>query len=103
MYEHNQYYPKMKNEKSFMYFPSCLSMQVYFKKIFHGCPLKINCSTTWENPATKDQHLIVGAEEGIYTLNLSSSEATMELVGLLSLTKPEQNGFIPFKNVEIRY
>ncbi|XP_053177180.1 mitogen-activated protein kinase kinase kinase kinase 5-like [Scomber japonicus] len=53
---------------------------VYFKKIFHGCPLKINCSTTWENPANKDRHLILGAEEGIYTLNLNSSETTMELL-----------------------
>lgn len=88
-----------------------LFFQVYFKKVFHGCPLKINCSTTWENPASKgcimavsvlssitvcylsdqlwlvspaDRHLILGAEEGIYTLNLNCSEATMELVATLT-------------------
>uniref|UniRef100_H3CM25 Mitogen-activated protein kinase kinase kinase kinase n=1 Tax=Tetraodon nigroviridis TaxID=99883 RepID=H3CM25_TETNG len=55
-------------------------LQVYFKKIFHGCPLKINCSTTWENPANKEQHVVIGAEEGIYTLNLNSSDVTMELL-----------------------
>uniref|UniRef100_A0A4W5R191 Mitogen-activated protein kinase kinase kinase kinase 1 n=1 Tax=Hucho hucho TaxID=62062 RepID=A0A4W5R191_9TELE len=57
-----------------------VEVRVYFKKVFHGCPLKVNSSTTWDHPTTKDHHLILGADEGIYTLNLNSSEATMELL-----------------------
>ncbi|XP_019748310.1 mitogen-activated protein kinase kinase kinase kinase 5 isoform X2 [Hippocampus comes] len=56
------------------------SSQIYFKKIFQGCPLKVTCTTTWEHPETKEQHLVVGTEEGIYTIKLNSSEATMELL-----------------------
>ncbi|XP_068614619.1 mitogen-activated protein kinase kinase kinase kinase 5-like [Brachionichthys hirsutus] len=60
--------------------PSRKKPPAYFKKIFHGCPLKIKSTTTWENPSSKDQILILGAEEGIYILNLNSTEATMELL-----------------------
>ncbi|XP_051535459.1 mitogen-activated protein kinase kinase kinase kinase 5-like [Myxocyprinus asiaticus] len=53
---------------------------IVFRKVFHGCPLKVNCSTPWEHTVTKEQHLIFGADEGIFTLNLNSSETTMELL-----------------------
>ncbi|KAM9591510.1 mitogen-activated protein kinase kinase kinase kinase 1-like [Morphnus guianensis] len=51
-----------------------------FRKVFDGCPLHVTATTTWTHPTTHDPHLILGAEEGIFILNQSEPEATLELL-----------------------
>ncbi|XP_065087560.1 mitogen-activated protein kinase kinase kinase kinase 3 isoform X2 [Ochlerotatus camptorhynchus] len=46
-------------------------MGACFSKIFNDCPLHIHCTTSWIHPETRDQHLLIGAEEGIFNLNMN--------------------------------
>ncbi|KAH0631543.1 hypothetical protein JD844_005914 [Phrynosoma platyrhinos] len=51
-----------------------------FKKVFNECPLHITSATAWTHPNTNEPHLILGAEEGIFALNRSENEPTLELL-----------------------
>ncbi|CAG0884133.1 unnamed protein product [Cyprideis torosa] len=52
-----------------------------FTKIFNGCPLTIHCSASWVHPATRNQHILIGSDEGIFSLNLKDlADDCMELI-----------------------
>ncbi|KAK9885797.1 hypothetical protein WA026_013666 [Henosepilachna vigintioctopunctata] len=51
-------------------------MGACFSKIFNVCPLRIHCTASWIHPETRDQHILIGAEEGIYNLNLNELHET---------------------------
>uniref|UniRef100_A0A1Q3G141 Mitogen-activated protein kinase kinase kinase kinase n=1 Tax=Culex tarsalis TaxID=7177 RepID=A0A1Q3G141_CULTA len=46
-------------------------MGACFSKVFNACPLHIHCTASWIHPDTRDQHLMIGAEEGIFNLNMN--------------------------------
>lgn len=51
-----------------------------FSKIFSECPLHVNCASAWTDPKTEDRHIIIGSDEGIYTLNISQNDKEMEQI-----------------------
>ena len=70
-------------------------MGACFSKVFNECPLHIHCTASWIHPVTRDQHVLVASEEGLYTLNLNElHELAMDLLHNRRATWLHVNGDI---------
>lgn len=64
-----------------------VSMGACFFNILHDCKQKVNCCAAWTHPANHKQYLIIGTEEGIFTLDLCEMhENTLNLVNFFYFT-----------------
>ncbi|XP_074936252.1 mitogen-activated protein kinase kinase kinase kinase 2-like [Phalacrocorax aristotelis] len=45
-------------------------MGACFAKVLDRCSLRISAALTWAHPETRDLHLLLGADEGLFALNL---------------------------------
>uniref|UniRef100_A0A915ATY1 Mitogen-activated protein kinase kinase kinase kinase n=5 Tax=Parascaris univalens TaxID=6257 RepID=A0A915ATY1_PARUN len=58
-----------------------VAMGACFSLIFHDCPLHINSTASWTHPSSSRHFLLIGAEEGIFTLDMDElHEAAMLLI-----------------------
>jgi [mitogen-activated protein kinase] kinase 5 len=55
--------------------------KAYFSKIFNGCPLHLNCASSWTHPISKVKYVLFGAEEGLFSLLVTNNpDPVMEQV-----------------------
>uniref|UniRef100_A0A0K0FKW5 Mitogen-activated protein kinase kinase kinase kinase n=1 Tax=Strongyloides venezuelensis TaxID=75913 RepID=A0A0K0FKW5_STRVS len=73
-------HPDSSNSVEFLHTPA-VTMGACFVNIFHDCGYKIHCTASWIHPHTKKKLLLIGAEEGIFSLDLDElHENSLELI-----------------------
>lgn len=61
--------PSVRGKNSFQVPSSGPPRARFFTKIFSGCPIHINCAGVWTHPSKEETYVLIGTEQGLYTLN----------------------------------